>query len=133
MNIFETDTKDLANQGATLELRDAQGKPLLWDNDTKPVTITLYGADSDVFTAASNALVNRGIRNRGKGIQVTAESALTDQIALLAKAVITWEGLQDGNGPFPFNEDNAKRLFRVAYLREQVEQFINDRGNFSKA
>lgn len=132
MNIFETDTKDIANEGSILELRDETGAPLL-KADKSPVTMTVLGADSDVYTAASNQVTNRSIRNRGKGITVTAESAMTDSIAVTAKAIVGWDGLEDGNGPYPFSEENAKKLLRINYIREQVEQFINDRGNFSKA
>ena len=130
MDILSTDTSALANEGAKLELRDASGAPILHNGD--PVTITLLGADSDVYVKASNALTNRALRNRGK-VQITAESALTDQINLLAKAVVGWEGIGIGEETTPFSEEAAKKLLRVRHIRDQVQDFVNDQGNFVKA
>jgi hypothetical protein len=138
MDIFSLDTKAAANEGAVLELRDSVGKPLL-KPDGNPVTITLRGADSDVYTAASNQLTNRAVRNRSKGIFATAEMLQADTIELLTKCIVAWDGLthrptpESEPVPFVFNEANAKTLLRVNYVREQVEQFVNDRGNYSKA
>lgn len=131
MDIFAADTTELANQGAEIELRDAAGAAMLKADGT-PVTITVLGADSDVYTKASNALTNRALRNRGKAM-ITAESALTDQINLLAKVTVGWDGIGLGEDETAFSEENAKRLYRVAFVREQVQDFVNDRGNFAKA
>ncbi|MNT58262.1 hypothetical protein D3C86_1255030 [compost metagenome] len=131
MDIIATDTTTHANEGAVLELRSAEGAALL-QADGSPVTITLLGADSDIYVRASNQLTNRALRNRGKA-QITAESALTDQINLLAKAVTAWSGIGLGEESTPCTEENAKKLLRVAYIREQVSDFIADRANFTKA
>lgn len=131
MDISAIDPVSLANEGAVLELRDVSGGALL-QSDGSPVTLTLLGADSDVYVKASNALTNRALRNRGRQ-NITAESALTDQISLLAKATTGWSGIGIGEEITAFSEDNAKRLYRVAFIREQAQEFISDRGNFSKA
>lgn len=131
MDFTKIDTAEAANEGAKLELRDASGAALLKD-DGSPITITLLGADSDVYQKASNALTNRALRNRGK-VQITAESALTDQINLLAKVTTGWDGIGIGEPETPFSEENAKRLYRISVVREQVSEFVADRGNFAKA
>lgn len=130
MDVFAIDPTAAANEGAVLELRDPTGAPML--NGDEPVTITLLGTDSDVYTKASFALTNRALRNRGKQ-NVTAESLLADDINVLAKVTLGWSGIDKDGAPFPFTEDNAKVLYRVAFIREQVQAFIVDRANFVKA
>jgi hypothetical protein len=130
MDVFALDPAAAANEGAVLELRNPDGSAML--NGEQPVTIRLLGTDSDAYTQASNALTDRAMRNRGRQV-LTAAGLLTDQINLLAKVTVGWWGLEKDGEPFPFTEDNAKALYRVAFIREQVEAFIADRGNFSKA
>lgn len=131
MDILALDPKEQANEGAKLELRDPNGAPML-KPDGGPVTITLLGTDSDTFQKVSNAQTNRHLRSKGQ-VLVTAESALTDHITLLAKITVDWDGIGIGEAETPFSEDNAKKLYRVNFIREQVERFIADRGNFTKA
>ena len=130
MDVFALNPAEAANAGAVLELRDPNGAPML--NGDEPVTITLLGADSDTYVRASQALTDRALRNRGKQ-NVTAASLLADQINLLAKVTVGWSGLEKDGETYPFNEDNARALYRLPYIREQAEAFIADRGNFSKA
>jgi hypothetical protein len=129
MDILALDPSTLANEGAVLDLRDPTGAPMLKD-DGSPVTLTLLGADSDVYVKASQDLTNRALRNRGKQ-NVTAASLLADQINLLAKVTVGWDGIGLGEKETGFSEENAKRLYRIAFIREQAEAFIADRGNFS--
>lgn len=131
MDITAFDSTGPANEGAKMEVRLPNGAPAL-KPDGEPVTITLLGKDSDTYQRASNALTNRALRARGQQ-PVTAESALTDHINILAKVTTGWDGLTEDGAPLPFSEDNAKKLYRIApALREQVTEFVNDRGNFSK-
>lgn len=131
MDILALDPKEQANEGAMLELRDPNGAPML-KPDGEPVTITLLGTDSDTFQKASNAQTNRHLRSKGQ-VLVTAESALSDHINLLAKITVDWDGIGIGEPETLFTEDAAKKLYRVNFIREQVERFIADRGNFIKA
>lgn len=129
MDFNTVDPTDAANEGAKLELRDATGAALL-KPDSSPITITLLGSDSDAYLKTSNALTNRALRNRGK-VQLTAESALTDQINLLAKVTQAWDGIGLGEDETAFSEEAAKKLYRIAFVREQVQEFVADRGNFA--
>jgi hypothetical protein len=131
MDFASLDTADLANEGALLELRNAVGAVIL-KPDGNPVTIRLLGSDSDAFIRASNSITNKALRNRGKGAAVTAESVLEDHIALLAKATLGWDGVGIGEDETPFSQEAAKKLYRIAFVREQVTDFIADRGNFTK-
>lgn len=131
MDITELDTTGPANDGAKMEVRLPNGAIALKPDET-PVTITLLGKDSDAYQKVSNALTNRALRARGQQ-PVTAEGALTEHINLLAKVTLGWDGLTEKGEPLPFTEDNARRLYRLSpALREQVTDFVNDRGNFSK-
>jgi len=128
----QLDTVSASNEGAVLELRGPDGAALFQD-DGSPVTITLLGADSDAYTRASNLLTNRALRSRGKA-QITAESALTDQINLLAKITTDWSGIKVGGESWQCDEERVKRFYRqFPFVRDQVQEFVADRGNFLKA
>ena len=131
MDITAFDSTGPANEGAKMELRLPNGEPALKDDGT-PVTITLLGADSDAYQRASKALGNRSLRNRSQPL--TVEQAITESINLLAKVTVSWDGLTEDGQPLPCTEENAKRLYRSSLaVREQVAEFVNDRGNFVKA
>lgn len=126
------DTVSASNEGAILELRGPDGAAL-FQEDGSPITITLLGPDSDAYTQASNILTNRALRSRGKA-QITAESALTDQISLLAKITTAWAGIKVAGETWTCNSENVKRFYRAyPFVRDQVQEFVADRGNFLKA
>ena len=132
MDLNQLDTVSAANEGAKLELRDAQGSPSLKD-DGAPVTITLLGKDSDVFVKQQNAVTNRRLA-AGTRLKLTSEAIQADGTALLAKCTIGWDGIVVDGESLACTYENALKLYnRFPIIREQVDEFIGERGNFSKA
>lgn len=132
MNLAKLDTAAIANQGAKMEVRGPDGS-LLKTAGGAPVTITLLGADSDVAVRARNATTNRLLKNRGR-TQITAESALDDTIALLAKCTVGWEGIGIDEDDTPFSQEAAAKLYeRFPFIREQADEFVAERANFLQA
>lgn len=127
MNIDDLDTELSADGSAVLEVLDKAGAPLA-DKDGTPVTITLLGKDSDAFKTRSNAIDNRRYA-QGARLKLTAEALKADAASVLAKCTVAWTGITDD-----CTYENAVRLYsRVTAIREQVDVFVGDRGNFSKA
>lgn len=131
---------DLANlatyspdEGAVLELRGIDGAQLFNDDET-PMTITLLGEDSDVAVKARNATTNRRIQ-QGARAKVTAEGISSDNAAYLAKLTTGWN-ITLGGEKAEFSQEAALKLYanpKLAFIREQVQAFVEDRANFLKA
>jgi hypothetical protein len=131
LNAFDTVTA--ANEGAVLELRGPNGEPLKQDGGKKPVSITLYGADSEVARKARNAAANRYLKQRGK-VQITAEGSEADALSFLAKCTAAWDGIVVDGKALPCDRENVMQVYeRFPFIREQVDEFIADRANFLKA
>lgn len=120
-----------ANPGATLELRDPAGAPIMKSDEKTPVTITLLAADSAPMLAARNASLNTAAKRGGK---LTAEAVMADSIRLLAKATTGWDGIGIDEDETPFSYENAVLLYtRFPFIREQVDTFVTERVNFLTA
>jgi hypothetical protein len=132
MDLSTLDTKDTANEGAAMELRGPNGAPL-FKADGTPITITLLGKDSDTYVADVNANANRFLKQRGNAV-ITAEGSKADAIKLLSKCTVGWDGITVDGAELPWSRENAVKLYnRFAWIKEQVDEFIADRANFTKA
>ena len=127
---------------AKMTLVDALGAPVLQDYDdpdnSPPVTITLHSADSDVYRKAQRDFVNARV---ARGRDNKFEDLEGENIQLLARATVAWEGLayapnagpDDDVPEFPFSFENAVTLYtNLPAIREQVHRFINNRANFMR-
>lgn len=99
--------------------------------------IELFSSDSGKARTAQRAITNGrlAMRNRNK---LTAERLETEGTELLADLTVAWRlvGLDGEPLDVPFNRTNAVDLYadpKMAWLREQVDEFTADRANFSQA
>lgn len=120
------DTKTAANEGAKMEVRDAAGVPLTKADGT-PITITLLGRDSDAFVQQENRNTNRRLQ-QGPRVKLTAEALKAEAINLLARCTKAWDFDE------PCNVDTATELYtRFPAIKDQADEFIAERANFTKA
>lgn len=132
MDLAQLDTTPVANEGVKLELRGPDDAPLR-KSDGSPITITVLGKDSDAFVRQSNANANRYLNQKGRA-KLSAEALKGEGISLLAKCTVDWDGIMVEGETLDCTYDNAVKLYdRFAFIREQVDEFIGDRSNFSKA
>lgn len=127
MNLF-SNKPVLADTGAVLELRD------LNEEIIKDVTITLLGKDSKVYQRIlrdrKQAMLTRMQKGR-KAAQLDVEKLEEDSLDDLVQLTIGWAGVKDDKGNLEFTPENVRRLYEeVPSVREQVEEFINERSNF---
>lgn len=128
MDLSQFDTTG-ANQGAKMEVRDANGVPVL-KADKTPVTITLRGQDSDEYVKHENAASNRRLQSAGR-VKLTAEGLKADAIAGLAKCTVAWDGFDQAGAPLACTYETALALYtKYPIIRDQVSEFIADRANF---
>lgn len=103
-------------------------------SEGKPVTITLAGKDSAEFAKTKRDALNRRLADRS-GRQVTAEEVERQVIRGLARVTMEVSGLKYGGIVIKATDKDAvESLYAKApWLREQVDQFIDDRANFMPA
>lgn len=151
LNSFES---KLADEGFTLELRDPRTAEII-----PGMTITLYGPDSEVFekrrrqkSINSIAIAQKKGRNALKPEELAErnERETLEDLVVLTKgwhSIQTPDAVAEGqehspesvpywvfNGeklePTPENIRSIYQNRKLAFIREQVEQCINDRGNW---
>lgn len=108
-----------------LPLKDAEGNEAYID---------LLSSDSEAAVKAKRAITNGrlAMRNRGK---ITSERLETESTELLASLTKEWRLLALDGSPVDLscNHQNAIDLYsnpKMAWLREQVDEFTSDRANF---
>lgn len=109
-------------------LRDAEGKEAY---------IELYSGDSDVAKKHHRAVQRRRLAMKGRG-KITPEELEAEHVEFLGALTVGWYLVDLSGAPIsvPFSPENARDLYAEAalsWVREQVDEFTGDRGNFSKA
>jgi len=68
-----------------------------------------------------------------RGVSITADELDNDSLDLLAACTLGWSGFVVDGSELECNTENARRLYRqFPWLREQAQQYIDDRANFLK-
>lgn len=135
----ELETKTRADAGVDMPLRSLRGEPMI-ARDGTPITIKLLGPDSLKYRALTRAQVRKRLAKaqESRAVEFTEadfEETDTDLVGMLAACTVGWTGVLDTEGaPIPFTAVAAQKLFS-AYpaIREQCENFMSDRANFSLA
>ena len=88
--------------------------------------------DSDQARKIRMKTMNDGL-NRKASSKVTAEELETRSIRHLAKLAISWQGVVENKKDLEFSTDAVFELLKkYAWIKEQCDEFIGDRGNFLK-
>lgn len=93
--------------------------------------ITLLSVDSKEWRKQSMKLRNENQKIMRKRNHVDAEKYDDDGVKLAAACTVGWRNLYEGDTPIPFTPENALEIYwKHRFIREQVEEFISDIGNF---
>lgn len=111
------------------------GSPLRDEATGKPVTIFLLGPDSSVYRQHSRDQQSRRLKemssNRRRGLTITPQELEDSALDLIVRCTTGWEHIEWNGEEFPFSPENARQLYmQMPFVREQVEEFIQDRRNF---
>ena len=144
MDISQFDS--IKTQVSELEVEGPDGDLLTYDtgekdDENKPlhkiVTISLVSSDSSEYTRAYKDQVTDTIskvaKRAGKGgkFKVTGDSVDNDKLELAIACTKGWVGFELNGKVLEFDPKSCRMLYtRVPFIREQVEQYLNDRGNF---
>lgn len=110
----------------------------LRDPDGKEAWIELFSADSDIARKHQQAIQRRRLAQRGNRLRITPEELEAEAVDLLAALTAGWYLVSLNGEPLnvPFSVENARELYAVpamTWVREQVDEFAADRGNYSGA
>jgi hypothetical protein len=136
MDLESFATRSKAEEGAPMEVRNPVTQEPLLQDDGQPVTITLAGSDSDRFQRVQRHNLNRRLKNSGRrgNVTLTAEELDAEKIETLVACTISWSGIQRRGAPIDCTPDNARSVYKdFPWVREQADEFVNDRVNFLKA
>lgn len=130
MDLKQLDTKTAATRGVPMPLRHPITNEPLVDEDG-PVSITLRGADSDLYRAGQQGLLESLVEgltsDRGKPKAV----ARSTRIELMADCTVGWSNIIVGGERVTFSRDNAVKLYTdYPWVLDQVQAFVNDRQNY---
>lgn len=134
-DLSQLDTKSSAEEGSVMEVRHPTTQATLTDDSGAPITIRLAGSDSDRAQRMQRANLNRRLKTGGRrSAMVTAEELDVERLELLVACTLEWSGVALQGQEIECNAINARRVYsEVPWLREQAEDFVNDRANFLKA
>ncbi len=131
-DLANLDTAKASEGGATLELRHPVTDEPLCHDDGKPMTIVIAGYDSPRWRKANRAQLDARVA-AGRKAKITAEDMERAGVDLLVAATLKWDITLDGKRP-ECNPANVRDAYnRFIWLREQVDNFAANRGNFIKA
>lgn len=134
VDLASLDTSEASEKGAKLELRHPNTGEVLRHDDGRPFTITLVGRDSNRFMSLARAQSDRRLQQALRSRQPVMTAAVEkDDTELLVNATLEWDIIFDGkpaeNNPKAYRDVYSNPGYR--WLREQVDEFVGNRANFS--
>lgn len=135
------DLKDLgidrAEQGVEMVVEHpTKGTPLVDEETNEPWTITLLGADSDMLRNLSHKSTNKRLSRAFKGgrrnrVATKSEELEEDALDILVAATTGWKHITLGGEKIPCTKDRVREVYTLfPWIREQADEFINDRSNY---
>jgi hypothetical protein len=110
-------------EGTTIDIRDASGEL------EQGVSITVVGTYSATYRKAQASNRDKFLKQRRGNLDGDALEA--QSIETTAKCIKGWSGFTSDSKPFPYTKENAIALLTNApWLREQVEEAMNDHASF---
>ena len=102
-------------------------------NESLGIKITVASPDSDkhrkLLQRAKNTNMQIMQRKGNKGI--TAEAVDESAMNVVVGSVLRWEGVTWGGTELECTEENVRQVFEsLPWIKEQVDDFLNDRANF---
>jgi len=121
------------------EFYDPAGDLITDEKTGKPVTIEVYGAESDAF----RKMIAKRIRTeqaRNKGKRKRDDEPVTDELMArnrkeamqtLAECTVAWSGFYKDGKQLECNAENAVALYEAApFIRKQVDAAMGDESAF---
>lgn len=122
---------EIGKDGEWLELLHPVTGELIRDEDDGLMRIELVGKDSKEFRKAQRAITSRRLKSRSKANRIDADALEHEAVDMLVACTKGWEGFADEGELLEFNPANVRKVYtKYAWIKEQVDEFVDDRGNF---
>ena len=119
MNIEDLYTVEKHESGAEMQVKDENGKKL-------DMYITIAGIDSKLFRKVKSKLRSDILSKKNIDADKLKENAVSD-------ITLGWRGFLSGETELEFSREKVLQLYQNApYVLDQVDEFCNDRTNFTK-
>lgn len=121
------DLKDILSKDvATLDLVHPIEKTILKKDNGDPMTISLYGAETNAYKKKMYELRRKFLLNK----DATFEDGEEFTMAMLVAVTEDWDIQLDGKTP-KCTEKAVRDLYTAQpWIRDQVDAFVHDRANF---
>lgn len=100
--------------------------------DGTPMVVHVHGRYSSVYRSVQQAQQNARLKRTARGgkLTITSEEIAADRLDLVARCVASWNILVNGETP-AVDRETVKRVFeKLPWLREQVEDAVEDSQGF---
>lgn len=130
------DSRTLSQEGIWFTPQAMRGGPLGKADD--PVRLKLLGPDSDTYRRLIRQQARRRMRDLATGAATDDEATFAreeaDTLEILAACTVDWSGVFTSKGEaIPVSKEAAGALYRgFPHIRDQVDMWISNRGNFIK-
>jgi hypothetical protein len=132
---------DTALSSLSLDVDKSQRMPLLHYQTRQPLRgpdgeeayIEMHSSDSEIARRHNRETQRRRLNMRGRG-KLTPEELEAEATDLLVALTSDWllVSLDGTILDLPFTAENARKVYdKVIWIREQVDEFAADRGNFT--
>ena len=133
MDLGAFDIASKANEGVDLELRGPNGERLHGD-DGMSIVWTCLTSDSKTYQRLQHQQTTNRLNkrvSRGGRLKITGEELEQDAIDIMVACVRKWSGNWEYNGQkLECNPINVRTILeKELWIREQIDEFINDRSN----
>lgn len=131
------DTQGPMEKGANMEVLNPITNQIARLPDGSAVYIRLLGSDSNKVRDKEREMMDTRTEKSQRGKQrFLAHEIEADNNEILVAATTGWNLAELDGEPFPYSEENARRLWndpRFVKIREQARQFMANVSNFVKA
>lgn len=130
-----TGLKSHANEGARMVLRDYRTGLDLEDGEGQKAALLLLGSDSDAVRRVEREFQHRNTEQakRTRDARITPEAWEAHQLNKLVAATVGWEHCEYDDTT-EFSPELIRRFYvEEPWARDQAQEFVDDRANFSGA
>lgn len=132
-DLTKLDTRAKSEAGVDMKIFHPSTLAPIMNDEGKPITITLKGRNSAAYKTAFRTVQERGRERQARGVRANEEEIRADEIEFLSAVTVGWTFTELDGQPFPFNQDNSRRLWsdeRFTWILEQATRFAANDGNF---
>lgn len=147
MDLLNLDLAKQANEGSVLNLvfpadctdpksgeKHEKGDPITDGKGKEPKQfyVRLLGTDSDTYRKLTNRSLEKTFNSRDKKKKVDMDQAQRDTAEKFAKCTTECYFIENGKEVECTTSEMTRLYIQYSWIKEQVDEFINDRSNFTK-